>query len=83
MLPDYHAGMQQAPAVWNARELQMDIIARMTPAQRLRLMGRLTASALACRESCLREQNPDADEARLRQLRIEATLASSPSMPLC
>ena len=66
-----------------SREKQMDILARMTPAQRLRLMGRLTASALACREACLREQHPEADETQLRRLRIAATLASSPSTALC
>ncbi len=51
----------------------------MTPAQRLRLMGRMTAQAIGCREARLRELNPDVDEARLRELRIAATLASSPS----
>jgi hypothetical protein len=51
----------------------------MTPAERLRLMGRLTAQAVGCREARLRELHPDADEARLRELRIAATLASSPS----
>lgn len=66
-----------------ARERQWVVLAGMTPAQRLRLMGRLTASALACREACLREQHPHADESRLRTLRIAATLASSPSRALC
>jgi len=63
-----------------ARDEQWRIWAAMTPAQRLRLMGRLTAQAIACREQRLRELHPDADEARLRELRIAATLASSPSL---
>jgi len=51
----------------------------MTPAQRLRLMGRMTAQAIGCREVRLREPHPHADEAELRRLRIAATLASSPT----
>jgi hypothetical protein len=62
-----------------AREQQWLIWAAMTPAQRLRLMGRMTAQAIGCREARLRELHPEADEARLRDLRIAATLASSPS----
>lgn len=62
-----------------AREQQWLIWAAMTPAQRLRLMGRMTAQAIGCREARLRELNPGADEARLRELRVAATLASSPS----
>ncbi len=63
-----------------ARELQWQIWGAMTPAQRLRLMGRMTAQAIGCREARLRELHPDADEAELRRLRIAATLASSPSL---
>lgn len=63
-----------------ARAEQWRIWAAMTPAQRLRLMGRMTAQAIGCREARLRELNPDVDEARLRELRIAATLASSPSL---
>lgn len=62
-----------------ARERQWQGWAAMTPAERLRLMGRLTAQAVGCREARLRELHPDADEARLRELGIAATLASSPS----
>ena len=62
-----------------AREEQWRIWAAMTPAQRLRLMGRMTAQAIGCREVRLRELHPLADEAQLRALRIAATLASSPS----
>ncbi len=62
-----------------AREQQWQVWAAMTPAQRLRLMGRMTAQAIGCREARLRQLHPDADEARLRELRIAATLASSPS----
>jgi|GEM_PF-2920894 len=63
-----------------AREIQWQIWAAMTPAQRLRLMGRMTAQAIGCREVRLRELHPHADEAELRRLRIAATLASSPTM---
>lgn len=62
-----------------AREQQWQVWAAMTPADRLRLMGRMTAQAIGCREARLRELHPHADEARLRELRIAATLASSPS----
>ena len=62
-----------------AREQQWRIWAAMTPAQRLRLMGRMTAQAVGCRDARLRELHPEADETRLRALRIAATLASSPS----
>lgn len=62
-----------------AREQQWKVWTSMTPAQRLRLMGRMTAQAIGCREARLRELHPDATESRLRELRIAATLASSPS----
>ena len=63
----------------HARAEQWRIWAAMTPAQRLRLMGRMTAQVIGCREARLRALNPQADEAQLRELRIAATLASSPS----
>lgn len=62
-----------------ARERQWQVWSAMTPAERLRLMGRMTAQAVGCREARLRELHPEADETRLRELRIAATLASSPS----
>jgi len=39
----------------------------------------MTAQAISGRDVRLRELHPQADEAQLRELRIAATLASSPS----
>ncbi len=62
-----------------AREQQWQIWSAMTPAQRLRLMGRMTAQAIACREVRLREKYPQADDEQMRSLRVAETLAASPS----
>jgi len=68
-----------AAAVIARCHTKAQIHAAMTPAQRLRLMGRMTAQAIGGRDVRLRELHPQADEAQLRELRIAATLASSPS----
>jgi hypothetical protein len=65
-----------------AREMQMAIWRSWTPVQRLRALGRISSTVLALRDRCLRQAHADATEEEFRQLRIEATLASSPSRPL-
>ncbi len=61
---------------------QYEIWATWTPAQRIHLMGRMSATVLAMRDWGLRQRHPDATAPEMRQLRIEATLAESPSRPL-
>jgi hypothetical protein len=65
-----------------AREAQLAIWLGWTPARRLHAASELTSFALAQRDRWLRIRHPGASEDEMRRLRVEATLAASPTLNL-
>jgi hypothetical protein len=66
-------------SVDEGRDQQFKLWSTWSPAQRLRVMGRMTATVLALRNDRLQREMPHATPDEIRQARIQATLASSPS----
>lgn len=64
------------------RRRQLEVLARMTPAQRLARGMELTRLCLAARDARLRRQHPAATEEELRWIRAREALGLPPDAPL-